>query len=219
MPSHSFGSLVFTPTVKALQERYGSRRQYAKLEQAAGSPDRFGEDERAFIAERDSFYMASVGATGWPYIQHRGGPKGFLRVIDDRTIAFADFSGNKQFISAGNVATDARVALILVDYPQQARLKILGRAEIREGDGASALIERVRDPHYQAVVERVFVIHLDAFDWNCPQHITPRYTAENVQAAIAPVEKELRRLQQENEQLRKQLANQQVRQDTKESAR
>ena len=90
MPSHSFGSFVFTPTVKALQERYGSRRQYAKLEQAAGSPDRFGEDERAFIAERDSFYMASVGATGWPYIQHRGGPKGFLKVIDERTIAFAD---------------------------------------------------------------------------------------------------------------------------------
>jgi len=219
MPSHSFGSFVFTPTVKALQERYGSRRQYAKLEQAAGSPDRFGEDERAFIAERDSFYMASVGATGWPYIQHRGGPKGFLKVIDDRTIAFADFSGNKQFISAGNLTTDARVALILVDYPQQARLKILGRAEILEGDHATAWIERVRDPRYKAAVERVFVIHLDAFDWNCPQHITPRYTAENVQAAIAPVERELRRLQQENEQLRKQLVNQQGRQDTKESAR
>ena len=152
MPSHSFGSFVFTPTVKALQERYGSRRQYARLEQAAESPDRFGEDERAFIAERDSFYMASVGATGWPYIQHRGGPKGFLRVIDDRTLAFADFSGNKQFISAGNLTTDARVALILVDYPQQARLKILGRAEILEGERGAALIARVRDPHYQAVV-------------------------------------------------------------------
>jgi uncharacterized protein len=207
MPNHSFGSFVFTPTVKALQERYGSRRQYARLEQA-GSPDRFGDDERAFIAERDSFYMASVGATGWPYIQHRGGPKGFPRVIDDRTIAFADFSGNKQFISAGNVATDARVALILVDYPQQARLKILGRAEILEGDGASALVERVRDPHYKAVVERVFVIHLEAFDWNCPQHITPRYTAEEIQSAIAPVEQELQRMRQENERLRRQRADQ-----------
>ena len=208
MPSHSFGSFVFTPTVKALQERYGSRRQYAKREQAAGAPASFGEDERSFIADRDSFYMASVGATGWPYIQHRGGPKGFLRVIDDRTIAFADFSGNKQFISAGNLTTDARVALILVDYPQQARLKILGRAEILEGDRAAALIERVRDPRYQAVVERVFVIHLDAFDWNCPQHITPRYTAEDVQAAIAPVEQELQRLRQDNERLRRQLADQ-----------
>jgi uncharacterized protein len=207
MPSHNFGSFVFTPVVKALQERYGSRRQYAKLEKAAESPDRLGEDERLFIAERDSVYMASVGATGWPYIQHRGGPKGFLKVIDDRTIAFADLSGNKQFISAGNLTTDARVALILVDYPQQARLKILGRAEILEGDHATAWIERVRDPRYKAAVERVFVIHLDAFDWNCPQHITPRYTAEDIQEAIAPVEQELQRLQQENELLRKQLAN------------
>ena len=207
MPSHNFGSFVFTPVVKALQERYGSRRQYAKLDKAAGSPDRLGEDERSFIAERDSFYMASVGATGWPYIQHRGGPKGFLKVIDDRTIAFADFSGNKQFISAGNLTTDARVALILVDYPQQARLKILGRAEILEGDHATAWIERVRDPRYRAAVERVLVIHLDAFDWNCPQHITPRYTAEDIQEAIAPIEQELRRLQQENERLRQQLAN------------
>jgi len=144
--AHTFGSFVFTPVVKALQERYGSRRQYAKLEQGATAPDRLGPDESTFIAERDSFYMASVGATGWPYIQHRGGPKGFLKVIDDRTIAFADFSGNKQFISAGNLTTDARVALILVDYPQQARLKILGRAEILEGDHGTAWIERVRDP-------------------------------------------------------------------------
>ena len=207
MPGHNFGSFVFTPVVKALQERYGSRRQYAKLERAAGSPDRLGEDERSFIAERDSFYMASVGATGWPYIQHRGGPKGFLKVIDARTLAFADFSGNKQFISAGNLTTDARVALILVDYPEQARLKMLGRAEILEGDPATAWIERVRDPGYKAAIERVFVIHLDAFDWNCPQHITPRYTAEEIQAAITPLEQELQRLQQDNERLRKQLAD------------
>src|SRR6478609_4538427 len=141
--AHHFGSLVFTPLVKALQEKYGSRRQYARLEAGHPARDLLGADESAFIADRDSFYLATVGSSGWPYIQHRGGPKGFLKVIDDHTIAFADFSGNKQFISAGNVATDARVALILVDYPQQARLKILGRAEIREGDGASALIERV----------------------------------------------------------------------------
>src|SRR3954470_12499547 len=126
--AHNFGSLVFTPVIKALQERYGSRRQYARLEKAPGSPDRLGQDESSFIAARDSFYMASVGATGWPYIQHRGGPKGFLKVVDDRTLAFADFSGNKQFISAGNLTTDGRVAMILVSYPEQARLKILGRA-------------------------------------------------------------------------------------------
>ena len=204
--AHNFGSFVFTPVIKALQERYGSRRQYAKLEKAAAAPDRLGPEESSFIAARDSVYMASVGATGWPYIQHRGGPRGFLKVIDDRTIAFADFSGNKQFISAGNLTSDGRVALILVDYPQQARLKILGHAEILEGERAAEWIERVRDPRYKAAVERVFVIHLDAFDWNCPQHITPRYTAEEIQDAIAPVEQQLQQLQQENERLRKQLA-------------
>ena len=204
--AHKFGSLVFSPVVKALQERYGSRRQYAKLEKAAESPDRFGPEESAFIAGRDSVYLASVGATGWPYIQHRGGPRGFLKVVDDRTLAFADFSGNKQFISAGNLTTDPRVALILVDYPQQARLKILGRTEIFDGEPASAWVDRVRDPHDKAAIERVFVIHVDAFDWNCPQHITPRCTAEEIQEAMAPVEQQLQQLQQENARLRKQLA-------------
>jgi predicted pyridoxine 5'-phosphate oxidase superfamily flavin-nucleotide-binding protein len=206
--AHTFGSFVFTPVVKALQEKYGSRRQYAKLEKAAGDIARFGPDESSFIAARDSFYMASVGATGWPYIQHRGGPKGFLKAIDDRTIAFADFSGNKQFISAGNLTTDARVALILVDYPGQARLKILGRAEIVEAERAGALLDRVRDPQYKAAIERVFVIHVDAFDWNCPQHITPRYSAAEIQDALAPVEERLEQLQRDNERLKQQLARQ-----------
>src|SRR5207244_1410719 len=119
--ANNFGSLVFTPVVKALQEKYGSRRQYAAMEGGSASPDHLGAEESAFIAERDSFYMATVGATGWPYIQHRGGPKGFLKVIDDHTIAFPDFRGNKQFISTGNIGTDNRVALIMVDYPRQAR--------------------------------------------------------------------------------------------------
>jgi predicted pyridoxine 5'-phosphate oxidase superfamily flavin-nucleotide-binding protein len=128
--AHNFGSLVFTPVIKALQERYGSRRQYKKLAGSGAAPDRLGEEESEFIAKRDSFYLASVGATGWPYVQHRGGTKGFLKVIDESTIAFADFGGNKQFVRAGNLMTDNRVALIMVDYPRQARLKILGRAEI-----------------------------------------------------------------------------------------
>jgi len=132
--SHNFGSLVFTPLVKALQEKYGSRRQYARMEGGDPSTDRLGSEESGFIAERDSFYMATIGTTGWPYVQHRGGPKGFLKVIDDQTIAFADFRGNKQFISTGNIGTDNRVALIMVDYPRQARLKILGRAEVFEGE-------------------------------------------------------------------------------------
>jgi uncharacterized protein len=205
--AYNFGSLAFTPVIKALQEQHGSRRTYAKREQAApATPDRLGPDETAFISERDSVYMASVGSTGWPYIQHRGGPKGFLKVIDDRTIAFADFSGNKQFISTGNLTTDNRLALILVDYPQQARLKILGRAEIIEDERAAAWIQRVRDPQYKTPIERVFVIHVEAFDWNCPQHITPRYTPDEIQRALAGVEDQLQQLRQENERLRQQLA-------------
>jgi hypothetical protein len=198
---HNFGSLVFTPVVKALQERYGSRRQYAKIESGA-SRDRLGPEEFAFIAERDSFYMASIGSSGWPYVQHRGGSKGLLKVIDDRTIAFTDFGGNKQFISTGNLTTDNRVALILVDYPHQARLKILGRAEIFEGDQAQEWIERLREPGYKAAVERAFVIRVGAFDWNCPQHITPRFTAEQIQEALAPFEHHLQDLERENTELR-----------------
>ena len=182
--ARKFGSLVFTPVIKALQERYGSRRQYARLEEKGSSSNRLGAEEAAFIAERDSFYMATVGSTGWPYIQHRGGPTGFLRVIDDETIAFADFAGNKQYISVGNLATDDRVALILVDYPRQARLKILGRARTLEGEQAKDWLDRLRDPGYKAAIERVVVVHVEAFDWNCQQHITPRFTVAEIEAAM-----------------------------------
>ena len=203
--AHNFGSLVFTPVIQALQERYGSRRQYAKLQESGASPDRLGRHESAFIAARDSFYLASVGETGWPYIQHRGGARGFLKVIDERTIAFADFSGNKQFISAGNLMTDNRVSLILVDYPNQARLKILGRAEILEGEKAGQWIERVRVPGYKALIERIVVIRVEAFDWNCPQHITPRFTADEIQEVLAPIERQMQELSQDNARLRKEL--------------
>jgi predicted pyridoxine 5'-phosphate oxidase superfamily flavin-nucleotide-binding protein len=197
-----FGSLVFTPVVKALQEKYGSRRQYARMEGGGTSRDRLGPDEAAFIAERDSFYMATTGSTGWPYVQHRGGPKGFLKVIDDSRVAFADFRGNRQYISTGNLATDNRVAIIMVDYPRQARLKILGRAEVFEGEQASEWIERLRDSGYKAVIERVYVIQVEAFDWNCPQHITPRFTADQIQEALAPFELRMRELERENKKLR-----------------
>ena len=176
----SFGSLVFTPVVKALQERYGSRKQYARMEEFGGAPGGLGPEEREFLSERDTFYMATLGATGWPYVQHRGGPKGFLKVIDERTIAFADFRGNKQYISTGNLMTDNRVALILVDYPRQLRLKILGRVEVLEGEKANELLAKVRDPDYQATTERVYVIRIEAFDWNCQQHIIPRFTEEEI---------------------------------------
>src|SRR5579871_6538312 len=201
--AYTFGSLVFTPVIKALQERYGSRRQYAKREASGFAQDGLGPSEQAFLEECDSFYMASVGATGWPYVQHRGGPKGFLRVIDAHTVAFADFLGNKQFISTGNLMTDDRVALILMDYPRQARLKFLGHVQIVEGTQAKEWIGKLHDPNYDAVAQRVFVIHLDAFDWNCQQHITPRYTEEQIRIALSPIEERMHDLEQENARLPK----------------
>jgi predicted pyridoxine 5'-phosphate oxidase superfamily flavin-nucleotide-binding protein len=198
----SFGSLVFTPAVKALQERYGSRRQYARLEQLGDTRGGLGTDEREYLGERDTFYMASLGESGWPYVQHRGGPKGFLKVIDDTTLAFADFRGNKQYISTGNLLTDNRVALIVVDYPRQLRLKLLGRAEIFEGEKAKEWLPKVRDPEYRAVTERVYVIRIEAFDWNCQQHIIPRYTEEEIRDVLEPIEKQMQKLQIENEELR-----------------
>jgi predicted pyridoxine 5'-phosphate oxidase superfamily flavin-nucleotide-binding protein len=200
--AHNFGSLVFTPLVKALQEKYGSRRQYERMEAGGSSPDRLGPDESAFIAERDTFYMATVGETGWPYVQHRGGPKGFLKVIDDHTIAFADFRGNRQYVSTGNLATDNRVALIMLDYPGQTRLKILGRTQIFDGEAAREWIERLREPGSKDVIERVYVIRVEAFDWNCPQHITPRFTAEEIQEMLEPFERRMEKLQSENTKLR-----------------
>src|SRR5579871_3472785 len=200
--ARNFGSLVFTPLVKELQEKYGSRRQYARSESSTSQPDRLGPDETVYIEEWNSFYMATIGSTGWPYVQHRGGPKGFLKVIDTSTIAFADFRGNRQYVSTGNIGTDDRVALIMVDYPTQTRLKILGRAQIFEGEAAGEWMERLRDPNSKAVVERVYVIRVEAFDWNCPQHITPRYTAEQIRTVLAPFERRQEELERENEKLR-----------------
>lgn len=203
----SFGSLVFTPVVKRLQERYGSRQQYERMKHARASRDHFTEFEIDFLRERDSFYWATVGSTGWPYVQHRGGPKGFIKVIDSQTLAFADFRGNKQFVSTGNLLTDNRVAIIFVDYPQQARLKILGRVEILEGEKAAPLMEQVRMTGYKAAVERIFIIHMEAYDWNCPQHIRPRYTAEEIRDAVREVEETLRSAEKENAELRQERRN------------
>ncbi len=198
----SFGSLAFTPEVQALQERFGSRRQYARMETSGAGQQGLGEFEMEFIAERDSFYWATVGSTGWPYVQHRGGQKGFLKVIDDRTLALADLRGNKQYISTGNLQTDARVAMILMDYTRQERMKILGTVEVLEGEAAAPWLDRVQMPGEKTPTERVFLIHVEAFDWNCPQHITPRYTGEEVRAAVEPLEQKLRELEAENKRLK-----------------
>lgn len=184
--SHRFAEIAFTPNVKKAQEINGSRRSYARLEQGEVHHDVLGPDEASFIAERDSFYMATVSETGWPYIQHRGGPPGFIRVLDNKTIGFADFRGNRQYVSVGNLETDDRVSMILMDYPNRARLKILGRARLVELDEQDTL-NRLSLPDYRAVVERGFVITIEAFDWNCPQHITPRFTAAEIETAVAPL--------------------------------
>lgn len=205
MPTN-YGSRVFTEVVKELQERYGSRRQYERLRGQSTPADHLSEDESGFIAERDSFYMATVGSSGWPYVQHRGGPKGFLKVLDPSTLAFADYRGNRQYVSTGNLMTDDRVSLILVDYPRRARLKILGRVSIFEGEAAAPWISKVKDPSDPSFSERVYVVRVEAFDWNCPQHITPRFTVEEIQTALAPFEQQLQALEEENARLRKKVS-------------
>jgi predicted pyridoxine 5'-phosphate oxidase superfamily flavin-nucleotide-binding protein len=198
-----FAEVAFTPGVKEQQERHGSRDLYERVEQTGGAGDRLGKYEREFIGERDGFYMASTSETGWPYIQHRGGAPGFLRVLDDRTIGFADLRGNKQYISLGNVLHDDRVALFLMDYPNQRRLKILGHASIHEGDAeAERLIKELRVAEEKTPPERAVVIHVEAFDWNCPQHITPRYTQAELAEALAPMRQRLATLEAENAKLR-----------------
>jgi predicted pyridoxine 5'-phosphate oxidase superfamily flavin-nucleotide-binding protein len=157
----------------------GSRRGFARLLGGAAHHDRLGESEADFIGARDSFYLASVSETGWPYIQHRGGPKGFVRVLDETTIGFADFSGNRQYVTAGNVAGNDRVSLFLMDYPNRTRLKILGHA--RQIGLKDEALERLIVPGYRARVERGFIVTIAAFDWNCPQHITPRFTIDEIE--------------------------------------
>jgi uncharacterized protein len=183
---HRFAEIAFTETVKRLQERMGSRSAYAQREGGAALNSHLGEREAAFIGLRDSFYMASVGETGWPYVQHRGGPVGFVRVLDEQTLGFADFRGNRQYVSVGNVTTDNRVSLFFMDYPNKARLKLFGRATLIGKDDAPTLA-KLELPVYRARVERGFLIHVEAFDWNCPQHITPRYTLAEIEEATAPL--------------------------------
>jgi predicted pyridoxine 5'-phosphate oxidase superfamily flavin-nucleotide-binding protein len=179
----NFLNLVFTPAVKAAQESNGSRMAYARHDGATGL-DRLTENEAAFIAARDSFYMATVSETGWPYLQHRGGPRGFVKVIGDRALGLADFRGNRQYVSVGNLSRDDRVALIFMDYPQKRRLKVLGRMRAVDLREAPELRAALVDEAYGARVERGLVVEVEAFDWNCPQHIVPRYSLEEITPVI-----------------------------------
>ncbi|MBK7877770.1 MAG: pyridoxamine 5'-phosphate oxidase family protein [Planctomycetes bacterium] len=193
--AENFLRIAFTPSVLDAQRRAYGRAQGPLPGESRGAVDAIGPDERAFIEARDSFYMATVSETGWPYVQHRGGPAGFLRVLDARTIAFADVRGNRQLVSAGNLAHDARVALILVDYPRRARLKVLGRASVLDPKEHPELAAQLLPA---GKVERIVRIDVVGLDWNCPQNLTPRYTEAEVEeyasvlrARIAELEAEL----------------------------
>jgi predicted pyridoxine 5'-phosphate oxidase superfamily flavin-nucleotide-binding protein len=186
--SHRFADIAFTDAVKAVQEQYRSRSQNERLQRTGGPHDALGDAETAFIAGRDSFYMATVGATGWPYVQHRGGPPGFLKVLGPKTLAFADFRGNTQLVSAGNAVGNERVSLILMDYPHRQRLKLLGRIRFEDASRVDPeILKAAQTPDYRGRVERVAVIEVEAFDWNCPQHITARFTAAEMRSAVQPL--------------------------------
>jgi predicted pyridoxine 5'-phosphate oxidase superfamily flavin-nucleotide-binding protein len=183
----AFSSIAYTPSVRRAQQRYGSADFNNGFDDDVQARDRVTPQDRGFIEHVDTFFMASVGESGWPYVQHRGGPRGFLKVLDERTIGFADFSGNRQYISAGNIDNDARVTLILMDFATRSRLKIWGRARIVHQQDDTALLARLAHPGYRARVERAYVITVEALDFNCPQHITQRFSAEElVQLAASP---------------------------------
>lgn len=201
--ARNFIHTVFSDEARTLQALDGSRESYARMEAGAdGSPDLLGEREAEFIAARDSFYLASITPGGWPYIQHRGGPAGFLRVIEGNLIGFADYRGNRQHVSTANIGHDDRVALFLMDYPARRRLKALGDARVVTREEDAPLVDRLQPKGYAAVPERAYLIEVIAFDWNCPQHITPRFTEAEVKAGIAPLLAEIETLKADNERLR-----------------
>jgi predicted pyridoxine 5'-phosphate oxidase superfamily flavin-nucleotide-binding protein len=198
---YKFLDITATRSVRAAQAANGSRDMWEHFK-GHRTFDRFTDNEAAFIAERDSFYVATVSESGWPYVQHRGGPPGFLKVLDEKTLGFADFRGNLQYISLGNVTADDRVALILVDYPNRARLKILAHMEVRDLTAEPDLAARLALPGYKAKLERAFLLHLETFDWNCPQHITPRYTMADIEVAVSQLQTRIAALEAENQALR-----------------
>ncbi|MCE5289105.1 MAG: pyridoxamine 5'-phosphate oxidase family protein [Nocardiaceae bacterium] len=196
-----YAAIAFTPGVQAEQIRQGSRRAYEHGygEATAGSFGPLDDPEMSFLAERDSFFMATTNSNGWPYVQHRGGPAGFVKVLDDRTIAFADFRGNRQYISVGNAANDDRVALIFVDYLHKVRLKIFGRVRVSEDP---ELVAKLMPDNYRAVPERAMVIDVEATSWNCQKHIPQMIPAQAVVDTVGRLKEEIARLAAENAELR-----------------
>ncbi|MEM7333335.1 MAG: pyridoxamine 5'-phosphate oxidase family protein [Chloroflexota bacterium] len=184
MTDKNFTSLTFTDSVKEMQRQFGSRASYDKMAAQIGERYLLTEQERAFIQYQDGFYLSSANEYGWPYVQYRGGAKGFLKVINEKTLAYADFRGNKQYISMGNLNENKKVMLFLMNYATQRRLKIWGTAEIISMSQNPEIVQEVIDSDYSAVVERAVIVHIEAFDWNCPQHITPRFTIEEFKQLV-----------------------------------
>ncbi|NKB52393.1 MAG: pyridoxamine 5-phosphate oxidase [Rhizobiaceae bacterium] len=204
--SRAFAEITFTPSVLAAQEQQGSAEGYANfLQPDAERGDRIGPQEAQFISLRDGFYQATVSETGWPYVQFRGGPKGFLKVLDDKTIAYADFRGNRQYLSVGNLNDNDRISLIVMDYPNRRRLKIWGRVKLVGAKEDALLMSKLRDPDYRGLPERAVVITVEALDWNCPQHIPQRLTLEELEPQLAPVREEIAKLREENAELKAKL--------------
>ncbi len=200
----NYPEIAFTPAIKELQEKLGSRRNYARMERDT-YVDGLTENEIEFIAERDSFYMATIGANNYPYIQHRGGPKGFLKVLDTKRLGFIDFRGNMQYVSVGNIATNNNVSLIMIDYPTRARFKVYAKANIIELKDDPELYKLLDLNEYKFRPERMMVFDVEAYDWNCPQHIIPRYTLEDIEAFFKIQNNKLKQLEEENNRLRSQL--------------
>ena len=201
--TRAFYDIAFTDAVLAAQERYGSAGMYNKfLAPEADRMDTLGEAEIAFISERDSFYQATVSQTGWPYVQFRGGPRGFAHALDNKTLGYSDFRGNRQYLSVGNLSKDDRVALFFMDYPNQRRLKLLGRARIVDAGDDPDLVARLHHQDYRARPERAVLITVAGFDWNCPQHIPQRFTLDEIENAVAPLHAEIARLHEENAALK-----------------
>ena len=197
---YGFLDIAITPSVRAAQQQMGADAIWKDFK-GHREFDRFTANEAAFIAQRDSFYMATVSETGWPYVQHRGGPQGFLKLIDEKTLAFADYRGNRQYISTGNLGAENRACLFLMDYPHRARMKIYACVDIVALDADPELAERVLVEGHKAKPERIFRINLESFDWNCAQHINPRFTEQEIDRALRPIRAKLEALESENAEL------------------
>lgn len=201
-----YGEIAFSDAAKELQQQVGSRRAYEQMEKNQ-VVDGLTDNEVRFIEHQDHFYMASYGKNGFPYIQHRGGPAGFVKVLNKDTLAFVDFSGNRQYVSVGNIATNDHVSLIMVSYPHRARLKLYAKARVVQLEDEPELFEQIDPADYKHRPERMLVLDVQAYDWNCPQHITPRYTSEEIEQALAPQRRKLAELEAENARLKAQLEN------------